>query len=288
MANDQHIPVLYGKYIERIEAAGKFESLNLTVDDLFKTVSSMKSIDEPWLITELRAISDMSVDDITHCTKYDDDAVLHLITFAVGLSPTHKLHENLQIKNVLHRLMCLLNGRFGSRLKGFKSSGAPDKNTGKISWQKGCYTGTYNKDDVLETCSHIGGYKVSNLTDWGIKKPHALQDNFSDFGAYFHRKPMAPIKAHLLFKADKKGPYKLPQVQTAAAKDFVELVAQCRGAFDSARAGVASGSSTEIAQITQALTKVSKEKRTAQAMGNQEKAAKAIEAKRAKRSTMIG
>ena len=44
MANGQHIPVLYGKYIERIEAAGKFESLNLTVDDLFKTVSSMKSM----------------------------------------------------------------------------------------------------------------------------------------------------------------------------------------------------------------------------------------------------
>ena len=114
--NDAHIPVLYGKYVERCESLGKFKNLGLSVEDLFKSATSMKSIDESWLIAELKSISDMTADDILHCTKYDDDAVLHLVNFAASLGSNHKLHQDLQIKNVFHRLFVLLDGQFGGRL----------------------------------------------------------------------------------------------------------------------------------------------------------------------------
>ena len=64
--NDFHIPVLYGKFVERTEAAGRFKSLGLSIDDLFKSCSSLKALNEAWLIAEIQLASDMTVSDLAH------------------------------------------------------------------------------------------------------------------------------------------------------------------------------------------------------------------------------
>ena len=120
----------------------------------------------------------------------------------------------------------------------------------------------------------------------GITNKFVLQDNYSDFGAYFVKKPMPPIKCHLFFKEAGTGPYPLANI-SGQSRPFQDL---CKTEFDAwkvHRDQASSGTSASSAATT-AVSDVASRKRRESAAAARDKAKAALSAKRAKHAVTVG
>lgn len=284
LQDNSHVPVLYPQLRKRMNSQASKGDLDDAM--LFKTTNpSLKSVEADWLLDFIDSHSDMDVSTLVRAQSADTENLVFLASFATQLPPTMKMPKECQIRPVYRKVLDTRAADCGNRLATFKADGNISA-SGGISFLHGSYQPTFASNGQLTHIKHISGDTVA-VDNSGVNKDHySLQDNWSDWGAAFVRRPMPPIKCHIFFKTGKheeaKGPYKVKQF-TASSKDLNSYTAGVHDEWDRKRKASEEGVATkEEAQV--ALQALAKEKRQALAEKAREKAAEVVAAKRRRRS----
>ena len=280
VADDRHVPALYAVWQKRKQF--KIDQKGMGIDMVFPTGATVRNIEEAWKIDFVAGNSDMPIPDLSACKGYDDDAITNFITFMCGVPPNMKFNEHMLVRSVAAKVLEERKKLLSGRLDHFKRN--VFFQDGKVDWSRGCYSPTYDSNNLLVKLKHISGVEVK-ADGMNINKDFVLQDNFSDFGATFLKKPMPGIKCHLVFKDSANGPYTAAHI-TSSTKAFTDL---CKAEYDKWKTqrdqNAAGSGSSVIAQ--RAVTSIDQNKRRASAAGARDKAKAALAKKRAKHQVKI-
>ena len=271
--------------------------------DLLPVMPKVNSIPPHIRMDMISQVGDIGTDSITECVAKDPQADLQMIEFCTGLPGHFKIERPFRVLSVMEQGFEFMSDQFGSRLKHNwhataiigAASGGP-----KVNWAHGVYTPTYDKlpPHRLLKLRHWQGVIVDVPTTHAfanVTKAWDLQDNWSDFGAYFELPPALPVHCRKFFgePKDKQGPFSLPLVQIGqnakVLHDFMEAKFQ-EWQTAQARAKATSAASTAVenrlATTKSKLNAVLKTKAKAKASTTKQKAKDTMLARKQSRKAL--
>lgn len=212
--DDSHVPALFAQLRRRVQAQANTDGLDTEMR--FKSVGTFRSIDPEWLCHFVSSVGDMSVGEVVAAKRFDSEVVAHLATFCTQLPLALKLPpQQCMVKSVMKRIVDDRNHVCGQRLAKFKQRGGLNSD-GSVNWGAGCYTAVFGEDGVLQSIRHIGGSSVE-VGSTGIDRKYVLVDNYGDFTAAFVKKPLPPVKCHILESRERRRP-----IRRACLLEFFE------------------------------------------------------------------
>lgn len=141
--------------------------------------------------------------------------LVHLETqIPFGLKPSEALFE----RAVLLKVMKHYGNEYGNRLQKFITDGGFDSPDGRAKFEKGCYRAVFDAKGVMIEIVHINGDK-EKITDGMVDTSYGLRENYSDWNAYFEKKPYAKVKCSKLFEKNKTGPFRTLALKIKNADD---------------------------------------------------------------------
>ena len=287
LMDDSHVPVLYSTMKKRKDQSRQAQGV--VSDHRFVALTTLRSVERDYLVEWIVSVSDLTLEDLGKALRYDTDAAHILTSFATQIPMLMRIAGHCIIKAVLRRVLNRRDQCMGQRLKTFKARGGLQQ-SGALNFAIMCYRPVY-VDNMLARLVHCSGLEEvvegTHITDDWV-----IHENWADYGAYFKRDPMPPVKMCCWFNKhapkgkDKAAIFKSPPL-TAACKVWLDLVSEEHAAWEKARSDAAKGSQVDKGAVEVVKVQIN-EKRKAQAATAREKAVLALSVKRERRSLVLG
>lgn len=162
--------------------------------------------------------------------------------------------------------------------------------SGQIDWGAscGCYRLQFKGKRVVEIVHRPTNESVVLSEAEYIDDTFALNENYKDWSAKVHKKPMQPQKLHVFFSSTRKGPYSFSQWRPTKCREYELALTSAKDRFDKAQALAAVPTSTAASSTTvDALQQMRSEKKEESLKKARADALNTMASKRAKRSYVL-
>lgn len=211
-------------------------------DEVWDETPSLRRIPAAWWVTWIIGASEGSLSHakVRAIIEADGDKLIHLLVFALQLSPARQFPTACTNKRVCSRMLSSRATQLGDRLRGLDEHISAN---GVVKWGAGdCYHFSWNEHGVATECRHIGGKVVPLPQHVVITKAFKLIDNFSDLGANVAL-PLVTHVLHSLFPRDEgANRFIFPK---GANDPLVPIAEACKANLDQQRVAATQGDIVE-------------------------------------------
>lgn len=261
-----------------------------TVDgyEVFEKVSTVKQVPGDFWGAFVAQASDFSQSDLVQIRKFDSDAPQQLAIFGTQLTLGLKMPECCMYKPCFEKVCAALHTEVGNRLQGLKAKMTFDPRSGKLDWLTGgCYKLKFT-ENRLTSIAHVSGCEVEVPAGVDISNRYTLTSNWSDYDAAVQLPPLPPVKLITFFNAQRQyrnGPLGNPRY-VGKSKLFENKAKMIHDEWVKDERDKAAGR-VSAKNIKEDFKATGKERRKESMTKARAAAAKALSAKRQRRSIQL-
>jgi hypothetical protein len=176
------------------------EKANLMLSTQFQNFSTLKSLDEDFVMAWVLDHSDLTVEDILSARQQDKDCAYLLASCATQLPLHFKLPGELNSKQIMASFMTSRNRVCGLRLQNFKRRGGLQA-SGKLNFNHSSFVLTWaEQGDQLKTIHHISTPgNVKNTPGAWLTKKCDFENFWDDHSASVRVEGLPKVALHSLF-----------------------------------------------------------------------------------------
>ena len=189
-------------------------------------MTTLNHCDETVRVDTLAQLSGYTSDTLIKAKKLNTEVDKQMIIYGLGVAGSARFPKEASSKIVFMRWTSKRDVIMGKRLRQLFVNKAISPTSGGLDWAWGAYRPKWGAPKTegappsLIKIGHCSGDEVE-IPDWAahITLDYEFMDNFSDFGAFFHKEPAPKVFIHTLFEKTKKGPYKVEGLFVKGGKD---------------------------------------------------------------------